>query len=169
MKKLFLFAFLVTTVSFISCEKEEVNPNPNPNNPGNPVNQGENKWTIEGVTYTNTANSAVWNGQGSSWGLMGNGSNDSLVAFQLWFKTNNPVSGNYTIQPFISIFTSTDSTIVAISASLGSRVWQSVANSGTVTVTNTNGVISATATNISIKRTDSENTTVLSGNLTYRP
>jgi len=169
MKKIILMAVLLASASFISCEKEAVTPSPSTPAPNNPANPGENKWTIEGITYTNTASSAVWNGQGASWGLMGNGSNDSLVAFQLWFKNNNPVSGTYTIQPFLSIFTSPDSTIVAISASLGTRVWQSVANSGTVTVTNTNGIVSATATNISIKRTDSENTTSISGNLTYKP
>jgi len=169
-----LIAFaLLFSLTFVACNKENVVPEPNqpnnPTNPNNPNNPGENKWTVDGITYTHTTNSAVWNGGGTSWGLMGNGSNDSLVAFQLWFKTNTPRTGNYNIVPFLGLFSSTDSFAVAISVSIGSKGWYSVANAGTIAVTNNAGVISCTATNATIKRTTTDSTSTITGNLTYRP
>ena len=173
MKNQLIAVVLLFSLAFAACEKETVVPEPNqpnnPNNPNNPANPGANKWTIDGITYTHITNSAVWNGGGTTWGLMGNGSVDSLVAFQLWFKTNTPRTGNYNLVPFLSLFTTTDSMAVAVSVSLGARVWNSVANSGTIAVTNDAGVISCTATNTTIKRTTSDSTTQISGNLTYRP
>lgn len=173
MKNQLIALALLFSLAFAACEKETVVPEPNqpnnPSNPTNPTNPGANKWTINGITYTHITNSAVWNGGGSTWGLMGNGSADSLVAFQLWFKTQTPRTGNYNIIPFLSLFSSTDSMAVAISVSLGTRVWNSIPNSGTIAVTNDAGVISCTATNATIKRTTSDSTTVIAGNLTYRP
>ncbi len=168
MKNFLFLALLSSALGFTACEKEAVTPDPVPTNPTT-NNPGENKWTVEGITYTNTGSSAVWNGGGTTWGLMGNGSNDSLEAFQLWFKTNTPRTGTYNIIPFLSLFSTTDSNAVAISISIVNRGWQSATNNGTVAVVNTNGVVSATVTNIPVKRTTDTTNTIVSGNLTYRP
>lgn len=173
MKNHLIALLLLSILALSACKEETIIPEPNqpnnPTNPNNPANPEANKWTINGITYTHITNSAVWNGGGATWGLMGNGSADSLVAFQLWFKTNTPPTGNYNIIPFLSLFSTTDSMAVAISVSLGARVWNSIPNSGTIAVTNNAGVISATATNTTIKRTTSDSTTTITGNLTFRP
>lgn len=176
MKNQLIALTLLSFLALAACEKETVTPEPNqptnptnPNNPNNPGNPGANQWTVDGITYTHVTNSAVWNGGGATHGLMGSGSNDSLVSFQIWFKTNTPRTGTYNIVPFFGLFGSTDSMAVALSVTIGSRGWYSIANSGTIAVTNDAGVISATATNTTIKRTTSDSTNTITGNLTYRP
>lgn len=173
-----LFISLLCVIFFIGCdqidelindkEKEEEQTEEKPTDEKPTANAGENKWTIGGTTYTNVSNSAVWNGGTGNWGLMGNGSTTPMNAFQIWFNTQTPPSGTYNIKNATSRKEDTD---VWISTTVVDVAYRS-ANKGIVTVTNTNGVISASLSNITL-RTDffgvSGDSIIITGNLTYRP
>lgn len=132
----------------------------------------ENTWTFNGKTFVNSAPSAIWNGSGTNNGLMGGGTNDSLSSFQIWFYSQTPASGTYKIVSYLTKLGSTDPMEVSVNTSYGSTAYRSKNDGGSLTVTNLNGVISATVNNLTLKASFDGTTgdpITLNGNLTYRP
>lgn len=174
MRRIFLTLAIILATSFaslylVSCKKKtDTQPSPVVDNKDTTVtpNADANKWIVAGKTYTGIAGSPVWNGAGNNWGFMGNGSLDSTVAFQIWFYKNSPRSGVYPVEAYLSKKLG-DSTVVSVNVSLGSNAYYSK-KGGTVTVTNTNGVISATVKDVVCSKSmlGTGDTVSVSGNLT---
>jgi hypothetical protein len=175
MRKIFLkLTILVATsgsLSLVSCKKKTDTPpspvveNKDTTQTATP-NADANKWTVGSQSFTGIAGSPVWNGGGNSWGFMGNGSLDSLVAFQVWFHKTSPRSGVYPVEAYLTKKPG-DSTVVSVNVSLGNNAYYSK-KGGTVTVTNTNGVISATVKDVVCSKSllGTGDTVVVAGNLT---
>ncbi len=103
---------------------------------------------------------------------MGGGTNDSISSFQIWFYSQTPATGTYKIVSYLTKLGSADPMEVSVNTSYGSIAYRSQNDGGSVTVTNVNGVISATVNNLTLKTSFDGTTgdsTVLNGNLTYRP
>ncbi len=132
----------------------------------------ENTWTLNGKTFVHSTSSAVWNGSGTNNGLMGSGTNDSLGAFQIWFYSQTPATGTYKIVSYLTKLGSTDPMEVSVNGAYGSIAYRSKNDGGSVTVTNVNGVVSATVSNLTLKTSfdgTSGDSAVINGNLTFHP
>lgn len=166
-RKLFL-AMIVLATALGACKKSN-NADESPKTNPIPVNVEANKWTFKGTTYTHVINSAVWNGSGTSNGLMGSGSNETIIAFQIWFYSRTPATGAYKIMSFTDKLLSSDQNVVSVNAAIGSVAYRSKTNGGTVNVTNTNGVISASVKDVELVMDGAGEIEKITGNLTFTP